>query len=407
MYRKMHFAISVFVCLFVFLFSVYFLQNSSDSRSLFTAFAFSLAFFLSSSSFFYFSRYIGRIDFTFIFSILLFFFLFVCFLCWLAVVPIHYEAMIAFFFCSFLFFCFLTYTLSHFIVFSVGYVDFGRVKRLPEIVGIKWKRLENPEINIHELKGHVIMADLRADLPAAWEVFLAKCSLAGLPVYHSSRLIESVSGRVKVDHLYENNLGSLLPSKTYVFVKRLLDTFLIFLSLPLVLPVCLITAIVIPMESKGGVFFVQDRVGRGGEPFKVFKFRSMCASSESGGAQFAQKNDMRVTRVGKFIRKTRIDELPQFINVLKGDMSLIGPRPEQVKFVNQFKKEIPFYDYRHIVKPGISGWAQVVHGYAADTEDTKIKLEYDFYYIKNFSFSLDLLIFFKTIQTILTGFGAR
>ncbi len=161
------------------------------------------------------------------------------------------------------------------------------------------------------------------------------------------------------------------------------------------------------LESRGGVFFLQERVGQGGVPFTMYKFRSMCQDSEKDGSQFAQANDMRVTRVGKFIRKTRIDELPQFYNVLKGEMSLIGPRPEQKKFVDEFNKQIPFYNYRHIVKPGISGWAQVVHGYAANAEDTRIKLEHDFYYIKNFSFSMDLLILFKTIQTMLTGFGAR
>ena len=121
----------------------------------------------------------------------------------------------------------------------------------------------------------------------------------------------------------------------------------------------------------------------------------------------AQLGDSRVTRIGNIIRKTRIDELPQFWNILKGDMSLIGPRPEQKVFVDQFIQEIPFYDYRHIVRPGISGWAQVTHGYAADTEQTQIKIEHDFYYIKHFSFSLDVLILFKTLKTMLTGFGAR
>ena len=116
---------------------------------------------------------------------------------------------------------------------------------------------------------------------------------------------------------------------------------------------------------------------------------------------------MRVTRVGKFIRKTRIDELPQFINVLKGDMSLIGPRPEQRAFVDQFEIDIPFYTYRHVVRPGITGWAQVTQGYAASEDETRIKLEHDFYYIKNFSLWLDILIVFKTIRTMLTGFGAR
>ncbi|MCT7655675.1 sugar transferase [Oceanimonas sp. NS1] len=146
-----------------------------------------------------------------------------------------------------------------------------------------------------------------------------------------------------------------------------------------------------------------------GKVTETLKFTSSaaCKDSEAGGAQLAQSNDMRVTRVGKFIRKTRLDEFPQFFNVLKGDMSLIGPRPEQRAFVEQFDQEIPFYIYRHVVKPGITGWAQVVHGYASDADDTRIKLQHDFYYIKNFSFWLDILIVYKTIRTICTGFGAK
>ena len=133
----------------------------------------------------------------------------------------------------------------------------------------------------------------------------------------------------------------------------------------------------------------------------------MIINSEKDGAKLAQVGDTRITRVGRFIRKTRLDELPQFWNILKGDMSLIGPRPEQKVFVEQFNKRIPFYNYRHIVKPGLSGWAQVTQGYAGNEDETQIKLEHDFYYIKHFSFSLDILIIFKTIKTILTGFGAR
>ena len=169
----------------------------------------------------------------------------------------------------------------------------------------------------------------------------------------------------------------------------------------------LITAIVIKLESDGPAFFIQNRVGQGGKEFRIYKFRSMGKDSEKHGAQMASANDMRVTRVGKFIRKTRIDELPQFFNVLKGDMSLIGPRPEQKVFVDQFEQEIPFYNYRHIVKPGITGWAQVTHGYAGDADETRVKIEHDFYYIKHISYSLDILSVFKTVKTMLTGFGAR
>ncbi|MBR0574432.1 exopolysaccharide biosynthesis polyprenyl glycosylphosphotransferase [Pasteurella atlantica] len=288
----------------------------------------------------------------------------------------------------------------------IAYIPTRRITELPKIPYVTWKKLEKTQ-PLTKQDVSIVMADLRADLSDEWQQFLADCTLKHIPVYHSSRLLERLTGRVKIDHMYENELGALLPSKSYQTIKRILETSLILCSLPIVLPVMIITGLLIMIESRGGMFFLQERIGQGGIPFTVYKFRSMCKDSEKDGSQFAQANDMRVTRIGKFIRKTRIDELPQFFNVLKGEMSLIGPRPEQKKFVEEFNKEIPFYNYRYIVKPGISGWAQVVQGYAADTDDTRIKLEHDFYYIKNFSFSMDLVILFKTIQTMLTGFGAR
>src|SRR5699024_12713560 len=144
-----------------------------------------------------------------------------------------------------------------------------------------------------------------------------------------------------------------------------------------------------------------------GDPFTLYKFRSMTTDAEKDGAQFAGDADQSVTRLGKFIRKFRIDEIPQFWNVLKGDMSLIGPRPEQKSFVDFFDDEIPFYSYRHKVRPGITGWAQIKDGYAADVESAERMLEFDLYYITNFSISLTLLIFYVILKTILTGFGSR
>lgn len=353
-----------------------------------------------------FSVYMGRTKLTYVIPIFLF---------WLSLTSsylfIFRQPYSVYFFvysgtAMLIFFTLTNYLRNTYIRRVIAYVPEGRVEDLPRQDIVTWQELKDCS-PVDKKQIDMVMADLRADLSDEWEQFLAECTLRHIPVYHSGRLIEMVSGRVKIDHLYENDLGSLLPSKSYQFIKRILDTGLILVSLPLVIPVMLITGLLIVLESRGGVFFKQERIGQGGVPFTVYKFRSMCHDSEKAGAQFAQAGDMRITRVGKVIRKTRIDELPQFFNVLKGEMSLIGPRPEQKKFVDEFKQDIPFYDYRHIVKPGISGWAQVVHGYAADVEDTKVKLEHDFYYIKNFSFSLDLLIFFKTIYTMLTGFGAR
>ena len=176
---------------------------------------------------------------------------------------------------------------------------------------------------------------------------------------------------------------------------------------PLMLLFMFIMALVIKIETPGPVLFIQDRVGQGGKKFRILKLRSMTSGSEHERSQFTTENDKRITRVGALIRRFRLDEIPQIFNILKGEMSLIGPRPEQPEFVRKFGEKIPFYDYRHTVKPGITGWAQVSLGYVADEESTWNKLEYDLYYIKHQSFWLDILIVMKTIGTVLSGFGAR
>lgn len=290
---------------------------------------------------------------------------------------------------------------------KIALVPYGRAAGLDAIHDASWYVLNEPRLG-DKRRYNMIVVDLRSEqLANNWQKFLARCVLAGIPVYNSRQVEESLTGRVKIRHMYENQLGSLLPSPIYSLLKRCLDIIAVLLAMPIVLPIMLVTAIAIVLESKGGALFIQNRVGKGGKEFKIYKFRSMAKDSEKDGAKFASNGDMRVTKIGKFIRKTRIDELPQFFNVLKGDMSLIGPRPEQKVFVDAFENDIPFYNYRHIVRPGISGWAQVRHGYAADVEDTQVKVEHDFYYIKNFSLWLDVLIVFKTIKTMLTGFGAR
>ncbi len=289
---------------------------------------------------------------------------------------------------------------------NMAYIPHGRAGSAAQIPHARWICLNTPELPQPPVQA--VVADLHCpDLSADWQRFLAACTLDGIPVYNIRQIEESLTGRVKIRHLYENDLGSLLPPAGYMLVKRLLDILCVLAVLPFALPLMLLTAIAIRLESAGNVLFVQNRVGQGGREFKIYKFRSMRTDSEQNGAQLAQIGDSRVTRVGSFIRKTRLDELPQFFNILKGDMSLIGPRPEQKVFVEQFEKSIPFYQYRHIVKPGLSGWAQVTQGYAGNTDETQVKIEHDFYYIKHFSFSLDVLIIFKTVKIILTGFGAR
>ena len=190
-------------------------------------------------------------------------------------------------------------------------------------------------------------------------------------------------------------------------IKRIFDLFITCLTLPITLPIGIITAILIKLDSRGPIFFVQERVGRHGQIFNMYKFRSMTVDAEKNGNKFAQRNDQRITRIGSFIRKYRIDEIPNFLNVLKGEMSVIGPRPEQVSFVEFFDSEIDRYNYRHSVKPGITGLAQVNQGYAACTRSTQMKLNYDLFYIRHYSFRVDMAIIFKTMITILTGFGSR
>ncbi|WP_429882403.1 exopolysaccharide biosynthesis polyprenyl glycosylphosphotransferase [Geobacillus stearothermophilus] len=192
--------------------------------------------------------------------------------------------------------------------------------------------------------------------------------------------------------------------KYYPYVKRFLDILLSLLALPIAIPIILIFAVIIKLETPGPAFFLQERVGLHGKYFKVIKLRSMGVNAEKNGAQWATKNDPRVTKVGAFIRKTRIDELPQLFNVLKGDMSLIGPRPERPMFTAQFNEEIPGFIDRLQVKPGITGWAQVNGGYDITPRE---KLELDRYYINNMSFWLDLKIILKTIKVCITGDGAR
>jgi lipopolysaccharide/colanic/teichoic acid biosynthesis glycosyltransferase len=200
--------------------------------------------------------------------------------------------------------------------------------------------------------------------------------------------------------------SSIRLPRFYMQAKRLFDIVIVLATLPVIAVILIITAIVIKLESDGPIFFWQERIGANGKRFSMLKFRSMKTGS-GDTAQFAGVDDDRITRVGRIIRKLRIDELPQIWNVLRGEMSLIGPRPEQIEFVERFQKRIPNYHYRHVVRPGITGLAQTTQGYVADEEGTELKLKYDLYYVKNLSLSLDAMIFFKTIHTILTGFGAR
>jgi lipopolysaccharide/colanic/teichoic acid biosynthesis glycosyltransferase len=228
-------------------------------------------------------------------------------------------------------------------------------------------------------------------------------------VYQTKQLAESLTGRVELEHLSENSFGSLVPARGYFYLKSIVDIFFAALALVLLLPVLLIIAAAVRLDSSGPILFRQKRVGHAGRNIIVYKFRTMreIHAEDDRAAAITNEDDERITSVGAFLRKFRLDELPQILNILKGEMSWIGPRPEAEVLSHWYQSEIPFYRYRHVVKPGISGWAQVNQGHVADVEQVHRKLQYDFYYIKYFSPWLDLLIVARTLNTVTTGFGWR
>ena len=242
---------------------------------------------------------------------------------------------------------------------------------------------------------------------SGWTPFLSWCALNAVPVIMLRDYIEAESGRVDLKNFTFTDLLHVRSSDTYLFVKRVFDAVCSLLLLFVFSILVALVMVVIKLETTGPAIFAQQRIGLGGVSFTMYKFRSMVTDAERGGAQFAARGDKRVTRVGKFIRKYRIDELPQLYNVLRGDMSLIGPRPEQKNLLDELVEEIPLFPFRHSVRPGITGWAQVCQGYAYDVDSSSEKITYDLFYIKNLSFLLDMTIIVRTIRIMLTGFGSR
>jgi len=290
----------------------------------------------------------------------------------------------------------------------IAVVPFGATDRLARITTVDWHRLKRP--HLHDTRScNAIVADFSAELPDEWEAFLADAALAGRIVYQVKQLSESLTGRVELEHLSENSFGSLVPALGYFYLKGLIDFLFALVLLPLVLPLMAVVAVAIRLDSKGPVLFRQKRIGHAGRSITVYKFRTMrdVDAEDERSAAMTKADDERITRLGHLLRKLRIDELPQIFNILKWQMSWIGPRPEAQVLSLWYTSEIPFYRYRHVVKPGISGWAQVNQGHVAEVDEVHRKLQYDFYYIKYFSPWLDALIFFRTVKTMLTGWGAR
>jgi sugar transferase (PEP-CTERM system associated) len=253
----------------------------------------------------------------------------------------------------------------------------------------------------------VAMEDRRESMPLRE---LLDLRLRGVVIENSSTLLERLSGKLPLDGLNPSTLiftEGFRMNTTQQLFRRLLSFVVSFLALVICLPFIPFIILAVRLSSPGPVFFSQTRVGRRGRPFTAYKFRTMRKDAEAQGAVWAAQDDPRVTPVGRFMRSTRLDEIPQLWNVLRGEMAFVGPRPERPEFVQWLSQEIPFYDLRHMIRPGITGWAQVRYRYGASLEETKRKLEYDLYYVKHQSIGLDLLIMFETIKTIILRRGAQ
>jgi len=286
----------------------------------------------------------------------------------------------------------------------LGYSNKGELETLPEDINSLKNKIETEEIKLIVVNG-------RETERFAKHLFPLLAS--GVGVVELGDFYEQITGKVSLESIsdlwFVKNLEDI-NANVYKVVKKLMDTVIGILGILLLVVFYLPIAILIKATSKGPVIFQQTRVGKNNEYFTMYKFRTMKAlssdgSAETEGAKWAEENDPRVTGVGKFLRKTRLDELPQFWNILKGDMSFVGPRPERPEFVKDLEKKIPYYNMRHLVRPGLTGWAQINFEYGNSIEDARIKLQYEIFYAKKRSIALDVAIILKTIRTVLTRQG--
>ncbi len=254
----------------------------------------------------------------------------------------------------------------------------------------------------------VAMPDRRGTIPM---LELLDLRMKGVQIEDATSWLEKISGKIEVENLYPSWLvygEGFRRSTPFILVRRVISIAISLVGLILALPLFPLIMLAVRLDSKGPVFYAQTRVGKAGRIFKVVKFRTMRQDAEAtNGPQWAGDNDPRITRVGKFLRSSRLDEIPQLWCVLKGDMAFVGPRPERPEFIEWLSKEIPYYGVRHMVRPGLTGWAQVKYKYGSTVEDSREKLQYDLFYIKNASIGLDLLIMFLTVKTVLLRRGAQ
>ncbi|HEX8772186.1 MAG TPA: TIGR03013 family XrtA/PEP-CTERM system glycosyltransferase [Pyrinomonadaceae bacterium] len=300
---------------------------------------------------------------------------------------------------------------------DVGYRIIGFVDTDPALVG---KSLINPRVigltseldvlvkreNVDRIV--VALGERRGQFPTDQ---LLDLSLSGnVSIEECASFYERLTGRVHLDMMRPSWLifsGRGRQKRLSAFTRAVMHRSVALIGAILSLPFALVTAVLIKLESRGPILYKQERVGKNGQPFVLMKFRSMRVDAEKNGPTWAKTDDDRATRVGRIIRKIRVDEIPQFWNILKGEMSFVGPRPERPHFVKQLAQEIPYYEQRHLIAPGLTGWAQIKYPYGSSIEDARQKLQYDLYYIKNQTLGLDAAILFETVKTILFGRGAR
>ena len=292
---------------------------------------------------------------------------------------------------------------SRYLVRNYAVIPRASIADMPTLSTCRW--LDFDDVQRRNISVDAIVADLDADLGEGRLAALADAAIAGVPVLDRRYIVETLTGRTPLGGLTPNEFGALLPSRQYLVIRRVVELVLTTLLLPILLPVLLVVALVVRLDSPGPIFFVQPRIGRRGQSFRMVKFRTMFHGA--GGPSFTAASDPRVTRVGAFLRRCRLDELPQLFNVLRGHMSWVGPRPEAESLERGYVRDIEYFALRGIVRPGVTGWAQINQGYAHEAGEMRSKLEYDLYYLKHCSLWFDLVIVLRTFAVVFRGAGAR
>lgn len=292
---------------------------------------------------------------------------------------------------------------ARYLVRNYAVMPKSAISTLPRLPTCRW--LDFTEVRKRGLRVDAIVADLGGELEEGQIEALADAAIAGVPVLDRRYIVETMTGRTPLGGLTPNEFGALLPSRQYLVVRRGIEVVFTVLFLPLILPVLALVALLVRLDSPGPVFFLQTRIGRRGRPFRMIKFRTMYDGA--GGPSFTNASDPRITRIGRYLRPYRLDELPQVFNILRGEMSWVGPRPEAASLEKSYVRDIEYFALRSIVRPGVTGWAQINQGYAHEADAMRAKLEYDLYFLKHCSLWLDMVIVLRTFVVVFRRTGAR